>query len=756
MSKQQSFHVFLNERLTSAAVDIFGEVEKTVVEYQEENDRLRRLLRRTPEIQLCRIESLQLSVSEEEVPPEQQEWSPSLGQKDPETTQIKEEQEEVRTSQQEEQLQGVEPDIIEFIFTPPCVKSECDQEDPRQEAILAEHPTLSPLKMSKLQSFREFLNERLMAFAAVEISGAFVKTVVEYQEENDRLRRLLRITPEIQLCRIESLQLSVSEEEVSPEQQEWSPSLGQKDPETTQIKEEQEEVRTSQQEEQLQGVEPDIIEFLFTPPCVKSECDQEDPRQEAILAEHPTLSPLKMSKLQSFREFLNERLTAFAAVEISGAFEKTVVEYQEENDRLRRLLEITPEVKLCRIDSLQFSVSEEEVPPEQQEWSPSLGQEDSEPIQIKEEQEEVRTSQEEEQIQGLEADIIGFIFSPSCVKSECDQEDPLQSLTLPQTQTVENRECDSKLVDLKPFGTVTHIKGLYIPCDPPDNQNNAPSHSSAVSSDLVGLDISPLLGEHCSKPSTTSRKTHSCRDCGETFALKADLQRHVTLTKKRPSECRFCKKHYNSTCKLKAHVRLCHSGKPCTCPVCGKIFKQKGHLSRHMRIHTGEKPFSCGDCGKSFRLKGHLTRHKLIHTGENPFSCGDCGKRFSLKQHLTRHKLIHTGEKPFSCGDCGKSFNLKKTLTEHIRTHTGEKPFSCGDCGKSFSVKKTLIEHIRTHTGEKPYSCGDCGKSFSVNRNLTKHKLTHTGEKQHGCSVCGKRFIQKTNLLRHVKNNHKE
>ncbi|KAM9400154.1 uncharacterized protein ACWYII_030201 [Salvelinus alpinus] len=605
--------------------------------------------------------------------------------------------------------------------------------------------------MSKLQLLRVFLNERLTA-AAVDILGEVEKTVVEYQEENDRLLRMLRITPEIQLCRIESLPLSVSEEEVPPEQQEWSPSLGQKDPESKQIKEEQEEVRTSQEEEQLQGVEPDVIEFIFTPSCVKSECDQEDPRQEPILAEHPTLSPLKMSKLQSFREFLNERLTAFAAVEISGAFVKMVAEYQEENDRLRRLLRITPEIKLCRIDSLQLSVSEEEVPPEQQhceqEWSPSLGQEDPEPTQIKEEQEEVKTSQEEAQIQGLEADIIGFIFSPSCVKSECDQED--------QTKTVENRESDSEPVDLKPFGTVTHIKGLYIPCDPPDNQNSASSHSSAVSSDTVGLDSSPPLEKHLTKPSTTSRKTHSCCDCGEAFALKADLQRHVTLTKKRPSECRFCKKRYNSTCKLKAHVRLCHSGKPCTCPVCGKIFKQKGHLSRHMRIHTGEKPFSCGDCGKSFRLKGHLTRHKLIHTGENPFSCGDCGKRFSLKQHLTRHKLIHTGEKPFSCGDCGKSFNLKKTLTEHIRTHTGEKPFSCGDCGKSFSVKKTLIEHIRTHTGEKPYSCGDCGKSFSVNRNLTKHKLTHTGEKQHGCSVCGKRFIQKTNLLRHVKNNHKE
>ncbi|XP_024264009.2 uncharacterized protein LOC112239841 [Oncorhynchus tshawytscha] len=208
-----------------------------------------------------------------------------------------------------------------------------------------------------------------------------------------------------------------------------------------------------------------------------------------------------MSKLQSFRVFLNERLTA-AAVEIFGAVEETVADYQEENDRLRRLLRITPEIQLCRIDSLQLSVSEEEVLPEQQhceqEWSPSLGQENPELPQIKEEQEELRTSQEEELLQGLEAD---FKFTPSCVKSECDQEDPFQSFTSPQTQTVENRESDPKQVVLTPFVTVTQLKGLHIPCDPPDNQNNASSHSSAVSRNPVGLDSSPSDPSPGSQPS---------------------------------------------------------------------------------------------------------------------------------------------------------------------------------------------------------------------------------------------------------------
>ncbi|XP_045072131.1 oocyte zinc finger protein XlCOF6.1-like isoform X2 [Coregonus clupeaformis] len=394
-------------------------------------------------------------------------------------------------------------------------------------------------------------------------------------------------------------------------------------------------------------------------------------------------------------------------------------------------------------DSLQLSlaVSEEEVTPDQQhceqEWSPSLGQENPELPQIKEEQEELRTTQEEEQRQGLEADIIEFKFTPSCVKSECDQEDPLQPLTLPQTQTVENRERDPKQVDLTPFVTVTHLKGLYSPCHPPDNQNNASSHSSAVSINPVGLDSSPpldpssSLGEHCFKPSTMSRKTHRCRDCGEMFVLKTDLQRHVTLPMQRANECRFCKKRYNSTCKLKAHVRLCRGRKPCTCPICSKTVKLKGDLSKHMRIHTGEKSFSCGYCGKHFNRKGNLTDHIPIHTGEKAFSCGDCGKRFSQKGTLRKHKLTHTGEKPFICGDCGKSFYQKGDLSRHIRTHTGEKLFICGDCGKSFNLKGNLKKHELTHTEDKPFSCDDCGKSFNHKSNLLTHvKNIHKGGKQ--------------------------
>ncbi|MEQ2186545.1 hypothetical protein GOODEAATRI_029674, partial [Goodea atripinnis] len=57
-----------------------------------------------------------------------------------------------------------------------------------------------------------------------------------------------------------------------------------------------------------------------------------------------------MSSAQSLREFIRERLTA-AAEEIFTAVDKTIVHYEEELDRQRRLLEICwkPQIKLQRI-----------------------------------------------------------------------------------------------------------------------------------------------------------------------------------------------------------------------------------------------------------------------------------------------------------------------------------------------------------------------------------------------------------------------
>uniref|UniRef100_A0A4W5QXX2 C2H2-type domain-containing protein n=1 Tax=Hucho hucho TaxID=62062 RepID=A0A4W5QXX2_9TELE len=96
MSKIEYLRVFLNQKLITAAEEIFGVVEETIAEYQEEvshtkeeNRRLRSMLdiRSKPQIKLHRrllrflslspdLQHLPVAVSDEVVSPEQQEWGP--------------------------------------------------------------------------------------------------------------------------------------------------------------------------------------------------------------------------------------------------------------------------------------------------------------------------------------------------------------------------------------------------------------------------------------------------------------------------------------------------------------------------------------------------------------------------------------------------------------------------------------------------------------------------------------------------------
>ncbi|XP_034023236.1 zinc finger protein 26-like isoform X1 [Thalassophryne amazonica] len=116
----QSFNVFLTERLTAAAVDIYGFVEKTVLEYQDEvyrtkleNQRLQRLLDLVykPEIILHRADAKQTSNPAPEETSPKQEWSTALSQEEAGPSEIKtEEKDEVWINGNEEQASAEDSD----------------------------------------------------------------------------------------------------------------------------------------------------------------------------------------------------------------------------------------------------------------------------------------------------------------------------------------------------------------------------------------------------------------------------------------------------------------------------------------------------------------------------------------------------------------------------------------------------------------------------------------------------------------------
>ncbi|XP_033482954.2 uncharacterized protein LOC117257134 [Epinephelus lanceolatus] len=282
-----------------------------------------------------------------------------------------------------------------------------------------------------------------------------------------------------------------------------------------------------------------------------------------------------MCSVESLREFVNERLTA-AAEEILGVFQRSIVEYEEEIDRQRRLLDIVlkPEIKLHRTELPQQHVcKEEEVVPEQQlcieERKSSVDQEEPEPPEIKEEEEEVCSSQEGEQLV-VKQETDGFMLTPADEESE-QSEDQTLDFIHDDTQSAAEKE------------SVVNIPVITYFILKPNSDHQLFSHNSHVA------ESQDQKGGHHENNSNTDEKSHKCDTCGKAFLYR-----------------------YN----LNIHQRIHTGEKPFMCKTCGRAFRQTSHLTAHMRIHTGEKPHICRICGKRFSDISMLKRHFKIHTGE--------------------------------------------------------------------------------------------------------------------------------------------
>ncbi|KAK2893405.1 hypothetical protein Q8A73_015889 [Channa argus] len=119
MSSIQLLRVLVNERLSTAAEEIFEAVKKTIAGYEEELLLSKREIRRQHQPAL--------SVWDEDFPSDQQQpkvHGEHQGNKEPRQTEKN--QEVLPSSQEEEQLQELEEDDT-IIFTPPYVKNELDQ-----------------------------------------------------------------------------------------------------------------------------------------------------------------------------------------------------------------------------------------------------------------------------------------------------------------------------------------------------------------------------------------------------------------------------------------------------------------------------------------------------------------------------------------------------------------------------------------------------------------------------------------------------
>ncbi|XP_067471493.1 zinc finger protein 79-like isoform X1 [Thunnus thynnus] len=612
--------------------------------------------------------------------------------------------------------------------------------------------------MSSVECLRELINERLTT-AAEEIFVVFQKTIVQYEEEIDRQRRLLDIVwkPEIKLHRIELPQQHVCKEgEVLSDQQlcnqERNPNLDQEDPEPPQIKQEQEEFCTSLGGEQL-ILKQETETFMLNPTFKESE-DQTldlspDETQSAAVKEHVVSMSVKslvvpepnsddqllphnshVAESQDHKGDSGSNRNAETKAQNRHRESKNHTYYEDNSTTLKT--HKLPQQHVCK---------EEEVLVDQQlcnqERNFSLDQEDPEPPQIKEEQEELYTSLDTEQVV-LKQETETFMLTPTFEEGDNNKD---QTLDLSPDETHNSNVAASQ--DRKGGKHEDSGSTRNAQLKPNKRLDKSKSH-------IKNEDNSTSLKIHSN--TYTGKKSLKCDSCGKTFKCKSKLHTHMRVhTGEKPFSCNTCGRRFSEKAKVNRHMRTHTGEKPHSCNSCEKRFSRLGALKVHMRVHTGEKPYPCNTCGKTFSQLDTLKVHLRIHTGEKPYPCNTCGKRFSYLGALKVHMRVHTGEKPYACNTCGKTFSQLDTLKVHLRIHTGEKPYPCNTCGKRFSHLETLKVHMRIHTGEKPYPCNTCEKKFSDLGSLKVHMRIHTGVKPYPCKICGKRFNEKTTMKRHIR-----
>ncbi|XP_077396653.1 uncharacterized protein LOC144032928 [Festucalex cinctus] len=482
-----------------------------------------------------------------------------------------------------------------------------------------------------------------------------------------------------------------------------------------------------------------------------------------------------MSSYQYIRHFVNERLAA-AAEEIAGVFINTIVEYEEEIGRQRRLLDDVqkPKIDIHRIDHQEQDVDKKQEVLAGSSW-PSEDQEDPKPPQIKE---EPCTSQDGDDLdmkQGRDNFRLISVCQESHNKynhaldsSPCESQDHLQELDCDNNALLHSTDGDqSQDGKAAVYGgsgpkiyAETEIKQRLdkishdLQLQDVHKQQEVLTRSTWSNGDQEESEPTSIKQEPCSSQEEEGLERNQGGNTSMSFPVRHESS---------PREDRFLDPKTNtdptlkhgldmvSTCSQYAHSRICKGEKRCTCSLCGKRFYNKTTLRLHMMSHTGEKPYACDICGNRFTVIAMLNRHMKIHTGEKPYPCGHCEKRFSDKTALRVHMRTHTGEKPYPCDMCAKRLSSATALKVHVRTHTGEKPFCCNTCGGTFRAKTALKSHMRIHTGDKPYTCDFCDKRLSSTTALKVHLRTHTGEKPYPCGMCDKRLSSTTALNIHMR-----
>nr|XP_020506933.1 zinc finger protein 2-like [Labrus bergylta] len=177
MSTIQTLRAFVNQRLTAAVEEIFELLESTILNYEEEILRQHRLLKDVSQRENSdkAVSPLQKLI---EIKEEQHEAKDTLNHEDPEPSHI-EEEEELWSSQEGEQLQDEEEDHTTTKFTFTSVSDECEDDGGKsQSSQLYQSQTVDSRERESPTSSRSHTREKRFNCATCDKSFTQRKALV--------------------------------------------------------------------------------------------------------------------------------------------------------------------------------------------------------------------------------------------------------------------------------------------------------------------------------------------------------------------------------------------------------------------------------------------------------------------------------------------------------------------------------------------------------------------------------------------------
>ncbi|KAM4593211.1 uncharacterized protein PAE49_006138 isoform 3-T3 [Odontesthes bonariensis] len=654
MSSVQHLREFISQRLTAAAEEIFSEFEKTIVQYEEEIGRQRRLLDISwkPQINFHRVELPQYYLCEEEIPVNLEKDS-SLDQEEPEPPQIKEEPVEVCTSHEEQQL---------------LLKQETDNPT---VTLTYEESDLSEAEPTNVQLQDQSQDQE---GSGRESTGNAELRPKKRRHSNDGDNSSMSESPRNTAKDLSQQYVCEEKEKILTDQQffnhESNSSLDQQEPEPPQFKEELEERCTSQEEEWLElKQETDILSV--TPTYEESELTSEQLlSQNSSVAERQEMeknlrdeesestqnSKLKPHKrrgrnINHSNDVINESQfnadTGDQAVkcEVCG---KAFMSYSELTAHSGMHTEL-PQYYLC----------EEEIPVNLEKDS-SLDQEEPEPPQIKEEQVEVCTSHEEQQLL-LKQETDNLTVTLTNEESDRSEAEPTNVQLQDQSQDQEgsgrestgnaeprpkkrrhSNDGDNSSMSESHRNTAKDLSQQYV-CEEEiltDQQFfNHESNSSLDQQEPEPPQFKEELEERCTSQEEEGLELKQETDIlyvtptYEESELTSDqlLSQNSSVAERQEMEKNLRDEESESTqnAKLKPNKRR------------GRSINHSNDVINESQFNadTGDQAVKCEVCGKGFMSYSELRAHYGMHTGEKPFSCSVVNAWLLYKRHCQALKM---------------------------------------------------------------------------------------------------------------------